>query len=294
MDSNPSKLSFIPKSPLLSDDALRARSRPWSMFGVFASIIFLVIFGAYVGLYFYNDVLASRIESLTAKVNEVREGFDNMEVKQARAFYARAELVRSLLDDHIIVNPVFDFLEANTVATIFYTNLDFKRDDADNSLPIVTITGEAPSYASLAYQADIFRERDELTSFFVKDVTLTNVGSVTFSLEMTFVPDYLSYTKQYAAHTATSSAEVSAVLYEEAPLSEDENIEILDPALDGDAALATTTESVGTQSPEITCVEPLVRIVGNDGSVSCGEQTSVSTPQAESWLASFWSKLKFW
>lgn len=280
MDSHTSQVSFIPKSPLTRGESFLERPRPRSLLGFITVLAFLASVGSYAGLYFYNNTLNRKIESLTAEINEVQKSFNQPEINQARVFYARAELVRTLIASHIVVNPIFDFLEANTTTNIFYSNLVFKKG-AEGTLSL-EVTGEAQGYASLAYQADVFRQKSkELASFSVKDIKLTNLGGVSFSFVMTFAPEYLSYSTQLAM-LATRGV---AGEFSEATTSPSQDIT---PPMEESSHPQGETEIL----PEVSCTAPLVRIVQSDGSVACGRGEVV--PANASWLSSLWEEFKFW
>lgn len=193
MNGDSPQVSFIPKKPLAEDDVFFARQRPRSVIGLLAGLLFLASVGAYIGLYFYEDILLNDIQKKTADIDEVqREISSSPEIGQAKIFNARADLARALLSKHIVVSPIFDFLSKNTLGSIFYGDFSFKDEKGVLTL---TLSGESPSYSSLAYQADVFRASKDLANFSVESIELTKSGSVSFDFNMVFNPDFLSYEK---------------------------------------------------------------------------------------------------
>ncbi len=193
MNGDSSQISFIPKKPLIEDDVFIARQRPRSVLGLLAGFLFLASVGAYTGLYFYEDILLRDIQKKTAEIDEIqREISSSPEIGQAKVFNTRADLARALLSKHIIVSPIFDFLSKNTLGSIFYGDFSFRDEKGVLTL---TLGGESPSYASLAYQADVFRASNDLVSFSVENIELTKSGSVSFDFKMVFNPKFLSYEK---------------------------------------------------------------------------------------------------
>ncbi len=88
-----------------------------------------------------------------------------------------------------------------------YEKFSFKRDGNKFTLEL---TGEAPTYTSLAYQADILRKKGkELMGFSIDNVTLTKFGTVTFTIKADFVHEYPSYLK--TEEVKTENADFSTV-----------------------------------------------------------------------------------
>lgn len=291
-----SKISFIPKGSLAREETFLERPRPRSLLGFFATFVFLASVGSYVGLYFYNDILTGRINGLALHVQNIQKDFEQPEIAQARVFRARAGLVQKLLNEHIVVTPIFDFLATNTAESVFYHDLKFAR--GEKGALSLEVSGEAPSYTSLAYQADVFRQKDEeLLGFSVDNIMLTKTGSVSFVFNMTFVPQYLLYVK---LHTATSDTGLISGDAPSLPAISAEPAKDVSGLPDGGSTVsqsdATTSapSSVGsgaTASFETQCEEPLVSKVLDDGRTICVER---ETSGLEDSQVSFWSWFKFW
>ncbi len=198
-----SKVSFIPKGPLVRDESFLERKRPQSAIGFLAVLAFMATIGSYVGLYFYNISLLAEISTRTEAIKTAQSRFSgSTEVAQAKVFRARAELAKELLEAHVIVSPVFAFLSDNTLESVMYEKFSFTRKEDEFTLDL---SGAAPTYASLAYQADKLRERTkkELMSFSIDNVTLNKFGNVNFALKMVFSPNYLSYMTGYSTREST-------------------------------------------------------------------------------------------
>ena len=199
MNNDTPKISFIPKSSLAQDEAFITRSRPRSVLGFLALITFLFSASSYAGLYFYQDFLLKNIEKKTSEIQLAKQKLnDSSEIVKAKVFQIRANLARELLDKHIVVLPLFTFLKENTIKNIFYGKFDFSHEGGDLKL---LVSGEAPTYASLAYQADIFGKNKNLLSFSVGDVKLTEFGSVSFTFTMVFAREYLSFAENIKSKT---------------------------------------------------------------------------------------------
>ena len=231
MTDNTPKISFIPKSSLVREDSFLERKRPRSIMAVLSSLVFVLSVGSYAGLYFYGNLLEEKNKKIAADIISAQSIFSQSpNINKAKVFLDRAEITRGLLDAHIAVSPVIDFIEQSTVSRVFYEKFSFKRDGNNLTLEL---TGEAPTYASLAYQADVLREKSkELTGFSIDNVVLTKFGTITFTVKAVFAQEYLSYLK--TKEMKTENTDFSSV----------------NTAVSSDAkAMSTTTASVMTTPP---------------------------------------------
>ncbi len=204
MTDNTPKISFIPKNSLVREDSFMERKNPMTIMGILSFIVFIMSVGSYAGLYFYGNRLEEENKKITADIINAQSIFSQApEISKAKAFLSHAEIARGLLDAHIAVSPVIDFIEQSTVSSVLYEKFLFKLDGGVLTLEL---TGEAPSYASLAYQADVLREKNkELTGFSVYNVVLTKFGTITFSMKAVFTQEYLSYLKTKEMNPASGN-----------------------------------------------------------------------------------------
>ncbi|MBI3634471.1 MAG: hypothetical protein HY228_02520 [Candidatus Yonathbacteria bacterium] len=238
MNGGSPKISFIPKSPLGEEDIFIARPRPRSVLGFLAVLLFLASVGAYTGIYFYDDFISRNIQKKTGEIEMAQRALKGSpEIGKAKVFNARADLARALLEKHIVISPIFDFLSQNTLKSILYKDFIFKDEGGKLA---VSLKGESPSYSSLAYQTDVFRASKELLGFSIDNIELTKDGGVSFSFEMSLDRALLSYEK----HIKTGGG--SAIM--ETPLS---------PA----GAMATTTIPVNTPKKENKATSSLINFL---------------------------------
>lgn len=298
MNSDTSKISFIPKNPLAHDDTFVVRRRPTSLISVLAVIVFFGSVSAYVFFTFYGNTLDKKMRGLTTQIQELQKSFDQPEIKEARVFNARAKLVHDLLDQHIAVTPLFSFLSENTTENIFYTKINFKRSSDSRPL-FVELTGEAPSYASLAYQVDVLRQKsNDLSYFEVEDISLTGRGSVGFVFKLAFSQEYLSYARQVNPTIKESPKEIIATnspsgVSAQALLHNILASSVADARSLPVAPEASLPEVRDENLAEVHCEKPLVRVLQEDGSVVCGQEAGGLFPATFD-VPTFLSWIKFW
>ncbi len=289
MIDNIPKISFIPKSSLIHGESFMERKRPRSIMGVLATFVFMLSVGSYVGLYFYGDTLEEKNKKITADIESAQSVFSQSpDIIKAKEFRDRAEIARSLLSARIAVSPVIDFIERSTVSSILYEKFSFNGEGGELTLELA---GEAPTYASLAYQADVLRGKSkELTGFSIDNVVLTKFGTISFTVKAVFTQEYLSYlkTKEVKAEAgdfSTVGAVAPAVISTTSPSTPSV---VTTPPLSSpfmEPVSSTTTAIESVLAPEDT--SPLWE-------VSERAPAPVIVPELVPATRSFWSWFKFW
>lgn len=282
MDGSNPKVSFIPKGSLVREDSFLERRRPKSVIGFIAGIFFVVSTGSYAALYYLNDSLNQTIATKRGEIQKAKEEFNNAsEVGEARIFRARADLARELLNKHRVTSPVFTFLFDNTTESIMYEKFSFIVKPEGATL---VLSGEAPSYAALAYQSDVLKLKErELSKFSIRDISLTKFGTIMFTLELVFRPDYLLYTKNLNTKgiekepvVKIETKPVVATSTEMAPQTAQAEVsEVISGVPTGDALEENVTDNMVAENVPIV-------------------EKSTDTVQKRSILRELWSKFKFW
>lgn len=311
------KISFIPKASLVHEESFFDRSRSRSAMGILAVLVFSVVAVGYAGLFFYNRSLEKQLVSKLGEVQKVQSIFTGAkEVKSASDFSFRAEIVRQLLDAHVAVSPILKFLSENTVGSIMYDKFSFKQEDG-----VVTtkLSGEAPTYSALAYQKEILSKKTtELLSSSVSDVSLTQFGTVSFSMTLMFKPGYLSYFNMVQGTSVGSSTPSVATTVAPAKLPQVVNGGVTPQPVPGNGGLgtsfslppkitpgtttgatvpppATANDSLSTTTDRGAAPAPDTKIAGNSGATSSSptNTTPAAAPSPSFWSA-FMSWFKFW
>ncbi|MBI5798388.1 MAG: hypothetical protein HZB10_00460 [Candidatus Yonathbacteria bacterium] len=296
MDDTTPKVSFIPKGSLVREESFLERRRPRSVAGFIAIIAMAASIGTYAGLYLYDKNYIERdVDLLTGKIIRARQKFSaTTQVGEAQLFSSRVGIAKELLNSHTVVSPIASFLAENTVSSILYDDFSFSRAGA-TGIPKLQLTGEAPSYASLAYQRDIFRNKKELTDFSIGNVSLTHFGTVTFSLSLTFDPAFLSYSENLRL------AGMDVSLPSETSVLDTEGSTFESAAQDGSTTTQSTYEPPIQQekapSPEqatSTTTGVTSESFDSVATVSPAETSGMVPESNPSILRSLWQKFKFW
>jgi len=193
--------SFIPKDTIRTD--LRPRTEPASILTIIAllflagSLVYLA--GIYVYRYLvYNEINKPCVttaegagscglqESLKIETKEL----DRSKLESLKQLDTKLKQGTSVLNHHVALKPLFDFLGRTTIQNIQYLKFQFDKTG-------VTISGVAKSYEDIAYQQKVFGTNDEaknkIRSFVFSNFDLDPKGQVTFQLALVVDDKLLSY-----------------------------------------------------------------------------------------------------
>jgi hypothetical protein len=260
------------------------------MVGIVAIIVFIIAAVSYAGLYFYNLSLEKQIAAKLGRVQDVQKVFsDAQEVGNATDFKFRAEIAGQLLDGHVAVSPIFKFLSENTLSSVMYSKFSLKQG---SGVVAVDLIGEAPTYAALAYQKEILKKKTtELSDSTLSDMSLTQFGTVTFKLALTFKPGYLSYAKtvnapleSQGASVVSSVAPTSVLPVGSAQVGATNSSGVVPPPIapsapSGLLPAATQSTNPNGQSPTLLSLPPLVSGGTTGSGAPATAQMGTSTTQ---------------
>jgi len=152
----------------------------WSRQGMIAAaVVFLaaaIVGAVYGGLIYWQkqviargDVLQEEAKSLKAGIAEGEQGLD--EVKR---YEARVALASGLLDRHIYYSNVLEFLETHLLPEVYIT--DGLNGDTSGTF---SFSIQAPSYAAIAEQVEVFRAQPLVIGVYVDSGSLAKAKSKT-------------------------------------------------------------------------------------------------------------------
>lgn len=201
MDSPIANTSFIPKKPIeTSMEVVQSSSRQsGGLISFLSFIIMTVTLGTYGGLYLYQKQLINQKNNLDTQLISYRNSIGTDFVSDMKRLTTRIRGVQSLINTHIVVNPIFKALEASTLQSVAYTEFSYIYKDADitTKLPasvVVTLKGETTSYAKIALQSDAFANNTIIHNPIFSDLILDDkTNKVKFTLTFSVDVKDLSY-----------------------------------------------------------------------------------------------------
>jgi len=188
--------SFIPRGPVTPQSSQSAYSSGGGSFNIGKSLSVIVLILTILvsgGLFAYEMRVKQNVESLKVKLVGAKALFDSPENQKVLLASSQLKSIQELLTKHIVVSPLFELLEEQTLPTVRLSDFEFKRESTGVS---VLIKVESQSYASLAQQAKIFSEVAYFKDLTAGEIALSDTGTVTTTFTAILDPELLMYSKQ--------------------------------------------------------------------------------------------------
>jgi len=164
-----------------------------SFFGFISLIVFIITVLLSGGVFAYKLYLNSQIAQMGTNLTAASATLDPSSINQMVDLNARIVSVQNLLAHHIVLSPLFAFIESSTVSSIRLT--DFSYSVSDKGTLEVVIKGHANGYADIALQANVFNQTPYLQNIVFSDLTLNPQGQVNFTVSADVNPTLVSYQK---------------------------------------------------------------------------------------------------
>lgn len=201
--------SFIPKKNVGPQLPLGKPVRTTNFFSLIVTIVFVTVIIISIGVFAYNMYLDRTHkgvqEDLTAQLDALKA--QNSDIIKLTRMDLRLKSTKSLLDQHVALTQLFQFLSDHTLSTVRYTGVRYNV--IDGNLNII-LSGEAKSFASLALQSDELlkdESREYVKGFTFSNYNLDPDGDVVFLLTATIDPDSMLYKDTIASAEAVDEAE---------------------------------------------------------------------------------------
>ncbi len=232
--------SFIPKghaSTAVPVSGMRGRSSGQrTVLGLIATVLFVCSIIAAAGVFGYKYYLKYDISSLASQLEEAKLSLGYDEVQELIELDSRIISAETIINNHVILSPVFEFLEQSTVRNVRFTRLDYSSGQQGLSL---SLEGEAAGYSALALQSDIFNQSPHLLNQNFSDISLNEEGRVAFKFSAAVNPETISFRKELERIFVPETTP-DAVQEEVEPAAGAE-------AADGASVTATSTATTTTQ-----------------------------------------------
>lgn len=181
--------SFIPKKPIVAAPARAASSI--NLFSLVSTILFVSAIALSAGAFFYEKLLVKQVETNKQTLERAKDAFDPELIREIVRLDSRIETGKKLLSSHIAVTPLFDFISSVTLRSVRFRDFNFTYDSQDKIL--VTMKGQAQSYAAVALQSDLLNAQKALKNTILSDMTLEPTGLVSFNVSTTVDRSVVAY-----------------------------------------------------------------------------------------------------
>ena len=159
------------------------------------------VFSGAAGVFLYKYVLTKNIETSGVYLNQRKDALEPDTINDLLRTGRRLRIAGTLLDNHVVVTPIFNLLEGLTLKSVRF--IKFEYTTSQNNLISVKLSGQAKSYGSVALQADLFgSEKRFVKSVIFSNLNLDDKGNVIFDAILDIDPDLINYKKALAREKA--------------------------------------------------------------------------------------------
>jgi hypothetical protein len=153
---------------------------------MFSSTIFFVILFIYLGLAFgYTPYLNSQFKKLEDQKAAIIQEIPVDKQAQLITFYSQLLNLQTILARHVVVSPLFDWIEKNTNQKIYFTQLSLNT--AANQL---TLDGAGASLDDINHELILLQAQPEVKEIDVKSISFKD-GAWAFETVLFLDPTYL-------------------------------------------------------------------------------------------------------
>lgn len=183
--------SFIPKKPIVQEEEVSTSKKPMSFFTVFGIIVFLTMVASYGGLFLYQTTLVQKINASKEDLSKAGERFEIAKIDELQLLNKRLNAATKILEKHITISPIFEILQNITMKSVRYNKFTYNISDKNEI--VISMSGEAQGYRSIALQSDLFSQEKNLIQPVFSNLTLNDKGAVLFDLEFKVDPILVNY-----------------------------------------------------------------------------------------------------
>lgn len=217
------RTSFVPKKAL-AVQTVGAKGGTINLFFALGTILFVLALVGSGGVYLYKVLLEKSIDEKSIALEKAKKAFEPSFIEVAKRFDSRLDAARQVLSQHTSATPVFNFLSANTLRTIRFTDFAYSYGEGN---PTIALKGEAKGkdsaagYASIALQSDVFLENDDVVDPVFSGLKLSGTDAgVVFSFTGGLPASFVGYANALSAAPPFSEEALGREIFpEEAGIS---------------------------------------------------------------------------
>ncbi len=187
--------SFIPKSPVLSTGLNSNKEHSYnssvSLISIVSIVMLIAVAISSVGLFLYNQMQSKAIVELKEALALEKSAFNESETKDLILVSDQIKVVKSLLDQHLILSNIFAVMQSATIQNINFTEIAF--DTKNEGVVEVDFKGRSSSYEHIAKQAELFKSTGFLKNVLFYNMEIDKDGNLVFDGSMSVLVNDTSY-----------------------------------------------------------------------------------------------------
>lgn len=190
------KSSFIPKKDVVvgtHGGPQISVSTKRGLIDRLASLLFILVLIGWGALFGYQKYVEASITQVEREILAAQDTIDNAKIDQFLAFGKQVDIAKQLLDNHIIVEPLFLFMNTHTIPSVQFSSFSFQLVDAGL---MITATANTKNFAAVALQERLLADSTDISNVAVSAVAIDSVtDKVTFKLSFLMPRTHVLYSE---------------------------------------------------------------------------------------------------
>lgn len=156
---------------------------PWRLLTI-AFLTFGITLAIYLGMAFgFRPFLNNQIENINIELDQLANSISEDQAQGFLIFYSQMVNIDKTLKSRGSASKTFDFLEKNTLKSVYYNNMN-----VDYPNRIVRLEGRAPDFEILAQQMGVLKNSPEIEKITLSNASLSEdrTGGVRFIIQINF------------------------------------------------------------------------------------------------------------
>jgi len=188
--------SFIPKKTVTET---KSSGSGMGIFLFVSIVIFLVSLGIAGWVYLQKQMLVSKIVEQQGIIATNEDSFDTNTIESILTLNKRITLADGLLQKHVSVSPIFNFLQQATLKNVRFRDFNFSslsKDENGTPRVAVKLSGIAKDFETVASQADELgssKWSKIISEPKISNFSLNTDGSVSFLFTAYVSPSFILY-----------------------------------------------------------------------------------------------------
>ena len=205
--------SFIPKKPVSSTPLRKQGGGPVGLLFLLTLIAFVIVLALTAGVLLYQQFLVRSIERKGVLLEEARSAIEPALIEELTRLDTRINTADALIERHIALSRLFEFLENNTIQDVQFTSFQFALLSSGEANML--LSGIAKSFNAVALQSDIFGRSRLISNPIFSGLNVTEKKDVAFNISAFVSPDLLSYRSIAESRLSEPLPELDALLESE-------------------------------------------------------------------------------
>lgn len=185
--------SFIPKRPVVANDSSSYENKarkPLGLMSLIAIVVLLATLLSSAGIFLFEKQLISRKEMKEQRKAEAEKDLGGDFIARMKVFDNRIVSIKTLIQNHIVVTPIFKALQEFTLRSVQYNNFSYLivTNSSKQDMVRVLMKGSAKSYETIALQSDEFAKSKIIKDAVFSGLTLEEKKGV-INFDLTFNVD---------------------------------------------------------------------------------------------------------